>query len=142
MGEGGALMNALSELWHFLTTSDNWWGQRGIVVRVWDHIRLSGFCVLAADSDRYVLLLDEGEISPHDAAPLCVRVDTALERNPQYAYARRVRQLAPVRPEFCRRPMDNFVTAALRQGRRLGDLKMPVLHTTGEWRRIFNAVQP
>jgi len=101
-----------------------------------------GFCVLAADSDRYVLLLDEEEISPHEAAPLCVRVDAALERNPQYAYARRVRQLAPVRPEFCRRPMDNFVTAALRQGRRLGDLKTPVLHTTGEWRRIFNAVQP
>jgi osmoprotectant transport system permease protein len=46
--EGGALMDALNELWHFLTTSDNWWGQRGIVVRVWDHIRLSGFSVLAA----------------------------------------------------------------------------------------------
>lgn len=41
-------MNALNELWDFLTTSENWWGNRGIVVRTWDHLRLSAFAVFVA----------------------------------------------------------------------------------------------
>lgn len=41
-------MDALNELWSYLTTAENWWGNRGIVVRTWDHVRLSGFSVLVA----------------------------------------------------------------------------------------------
>ena len=41
-------MDALGEFWTFVTTADNWWGSRGIVVRTWDHLRLSGFSVLVA----------------------------------------------------------------------------------------------
>jgi len=41
-------MEALGDLWAFLTTAENWWGNRGIVVRMWDHVRLSGFSVLVA----------------------------------------------------------------------------------------------
>jgi osmoprotectant transport system permease protein len=41
-------MDALNELWHFVTTAENWWGNRGIVVRTWDHFRLSAFSVAVA----------------------------------------------------------------------------------------------
>jgi osmoprotectant transport system permease protein len=41
-------MEALGELWTFLTTADNWWGNRGILLRTWEHLRLSGFSVLVA----------------------------------------------------------------------------------------------
>lgn len=41
-------MDALGEFWSFVTTADNWWGPRGILVRTWDHLRLSGFSLLVA----------------------------------------------------------------------------------------------
>jgi osmoprotectant transport system permease protein len=42
------MSGALSELWHYLTTAENWWGNRGIVHRVYDHLRLAGFSVFVA----------------------------------------------------------------------------------------------
>lgn len=100
----------------------------------------AGFCVLTADGNRYVLLLDDREIPGNMAEAFCRTVDAALERNPQYAYARRMRQLAPVEPMSCRNPMDGFTNEALRQGRRLGDVKAPALYTGSDWRRVFNVV--
>jgi osmoprotectant transport system permease protein len=41
-------MSAVNELGDFLTTSQNWWGSRGIAVRVWDHLRLSFFATFVA----------------------------------------------------------------------------------------------
>jgi osmoprotectant transport system permease protein len=41
-------MEALGAFWDFLTTAENWWGNRGIALRVWDHLRLSGFSLLLA----------------------------------------------------------------------------------------------
>ncbi len=36
---GGALMDAVNEFWTFVTTAENYWGQRGIAIRLWDHLR-------------------------------------------------------------------------------------------------------
>ncbi|HYF45330.1 MAG TPA: ABC transporter permease [Acidimicrobiales bacterium] len=41
-------MEALGEFWDFVTTAENWWGNRGILLRVYDHLRLSGFSLLLA----------------------------------------------------------------------------------------------
>jgi osmoprotectant transport system permease protein len=41
-------MNAFGEMWTFLTTAEHWWGNRGILIRVWDHLRLSGFSLVVA----------------------------------------------------------------------------------------------
>jgi osmoprotectant transport system permease protein len=41
-------MGTLGELWTFLTTAEHWWGNRGILHRTWDHLRLSGFAVFVA----------------------------------------------------------------------------------------------
>ena len=90
---------------------------------------------------RYVLLLDADEVVGHDPAELSVQIDAALERNPQYAYARSMGQLGALRPVLCHRPMDSFQADALSQGRRLGDVKPPALYTAREWRRTFNIMQ-
>ena len=100
-----------------------------------------GFCALAADSDRYVLLLDADEVAGHDVARLSREIDSALELNPQYAYARSLGQLGALTPKFCTGPMESFQADALRRGRRLGDIKTPALCTGSEWRRAFNVVQ-
>jgi len=44
----GRLMDAIGEFVDFITTADNWWGNRGIVTRTIDHIRLSAFSVAVA----------------------------------------------------------------------------------------------
>lgn len=41
-------MDALSELWTFLTTSDNWWGRNGIANRTWAHVRISALALVIA----------------------------------------------------------------------------------------------
>jgi osmoprotectant transport system permease protein len=46
--EGGALMGAVQDFTDFVTTSSNWWGERGIVHRSIEHMRLSVTSVLAA----------------------------------------------------------------------------------------------
>ncbi|QGG93712.1 ABC transporter permease [Actinomarinicola tropica] len=34
-------MDALGELWDFLSTESNWWGRNGIATRTWAHVRIS-----------------------------------------------------------------------------------------------------
>ena len=41
-------MGAWQELADYITTSDNWWGRRGIATRLGDHVRLSAAAVTAA----------------------------------------------------------------------------------------------
>jgi osmoprotectant transport system permease protein len=41
-------VSALGDLAGFLTTTDNWWGRRGIAERTWAHLKLSVFCTAAA----------------------------------------------------------------------------------------------
>jgi osmoprotectant transport system permease protein len=45
---GGALMGAFQDFTDFVSTSSNWWGDRGILHRSFEHMRLSGASVLAA----------------------------------------------------------------------------------------------
>jgi osmoprotectant transport system permease protein len=41
-------MNAVNEFWDFVTTAQNWWGNRGIAIRLWDHLRLAFFATFVA----------------------------------------------------------------------------------------------
>ena len=42
------MRQALNEFSSFITTADNWWGNRGIANRVWEHLQLSMWSVLIA----------------------------------------------------------------------------------------------
>jgi osmoprotectant transport system permease protein len=47
---GGALMGAVQDFTDFVTTSSNWWGDRGIIHRSIEHLRLSGVSVVVASA--------------------------------------------------------------------------------------------
>jgi hypothetical protein len=91
--------------------------------------------VAPADAqDRYLLYLDAAEASAERATTLAARAEAALCRNPQYAYARRLGQLAALEPRRCARPLDSWLSAGLARGQRLGDIKPPALAPAG-WPR-------
>jgi hypothetical protein len=85
-----------------------------------------------APGPHYRLLLDAEHCDAARAARLAAQLDAALAANPQYDYARRIGQLAPLAgvpvPRLAQRMQDE----ALRRGQRLGDAKPTVLGRLGE----------
>jgi hypothetical protein len=88
----------------------------------------------------YVLLLDAEEVSAPHAQALGRKLDEALGANPQYAYARSLRQLAPLAAVRCERPLRSWIDAGVRRGQRLGDIKPCALLVDGDWPQTFRAV--
>jgi hypothetical protein len=101
----------------------------------------AGFAALAPDHEGkgYVLLLDARVVAPSAAEDLAHRCDLGLRANPQYAYARDLQQLAPVRALCCTDPLARFLAAGLRAGQKLGDIKPPALIADRAWPRMFAA---
>jgi hypothetical protein len=75
------------------------------------------------------LLLTEWECGDEKLA----RLEDALRCNPQYAYAREMRQLRPLSVRRIENMTKRYADRALSQGRRLGDVKIPALCTDTEW---------
>ncbi|MEX0532850.1 GH3 auxin-responsive promoter family protein [Raoultella terrigena] len=98
---------------------------------------LKGFAVLATDTRApgYVLLLDAA-LSDHNAHSVG-EIERRLCANPQYHYARRMRQLAPLRFMYIDNPADRYLRWRQQQGKRLGDIKIPVLLSTEAWPEAF-----
>lgn len=98
---------------------------------------LYGFASLAQESTTpgYVLLLDRA-LSERNA-PHINAIEEQLCRNPQYHYARRLGQLAPLRCQFIDNPTDRYLRWRQRQGKRLGDIKIPAIFTADEWHGAF-----
>jgi hypothetical protein len=83
----------------------------------------------------YELLVQNG--APEQAASISERVERGLCRNPQYAYARSLGQLGPLRPCAVPDLLDRFVTDQAQRGRRLGDIKPPALISDPHLRDLF-----
>jgi hypothetical protein len=54
-------------------------------------------------------------------------VERRLCANPQYVYARAIGQLGPLRPRAVEHLLDTYARCEMRRGRRLADIKPPVL---------------
>jgi hypothetical protein len=104
------------------------------------------FAVLAPDREGedgnagYALLLDARLVTQPAAEVLAQRCDLELRANPQYAYARDLNQLAPLRAVRCADPLGGFLAARLRAGQKLGDIKPPALIIDRAWPDMFTAV--
>ena len=95
------------------------------------------FAALAADADKhgedgrrppgYVLLIDADEVDASRAEALRAGVEHGMQRNPQYAYARQLGQLAALSVRRCRQPARRWLAWRMAAGQRLGDIKLPVL---------------
>ena len=90
----------------------------------------------------YALLVDADELEAADTEAVAARVDEALCRNPQYAYSRRLGQLARLEVRRCTRPLETWRDAALERGMRLGDIKPPALSPEPGWEQRFQCVGP
>jgi hypothetical protein len=104
---------------------------------------LRGFAMLARDAGRanaYVLLLDAHEHDENAAARAALLVEDRLHRNPHYAYARRLEQLAGLRAVRIQDPLAGLAARGLARGARLGDIKPTALDPTTDWREYFTVV--
>jgi hypothetical protein len=90
---------------------------------------IEGFRMVApgTEGDGYLLLVERG--SRADVA----RVERRLCGNPQYAHARRLGQLEPLRLVEVRDLFDRYVDLQLQRGQRLGDVKPVALRAERTW---------
>ena len=95
---------------------------------------LPGFAMLVPDGENpgYVLLSDR----PADGTALA-RIELALRANPQYAYARDLGQLAPLRWLSHPQPLAIIEQNILSHGGRLGDVKPLALRRETFWLALF-----
>lgn len=96
------------------------------------------FALLLPLERGYALVVDGDEVAPRRAPVLARCADEALCANPQYAYARKLGQLRALQVRRCVAPLARWQTHALAQGRRLGDLKPPVLSARTELAGLFD----
>lgn len=95
------------------------------------------FAVLAADERGYVLLLSDTVTSDTQAQAYCGETERFLCTNPQYHYARRIGQLKPLTYLRLHQPAEHYFHRQLQRGKRLGEIKIPALLTSSDWRAIF-----
>lgn len=88
----------------------------------------------------YVLVLDAAELPRHAAVDAARRADAALCANPQYAYARRLGQLAAVEAAPVEAPVGAWMARGERRGQRLGDIKLPALCVQADAAGAFGIV--
>src|SRR5207244_154252 len=48
VGAAGGVVSVFTDFWHFVTTSDNWWGSSGIIARTLAHVRISVIAMVVA----------------------------------------------------------------------------------------------
>jgi hypothetical protein len=76
---------------------------------------------------RYILVIDLTEAT--DLSAVVRAVEAQLQRNPQYAYARKIGQLSPLLAIAVPDALHRFVNYRFHTGKRLGDIKPPSLIT-------------
>jgi len=97
------------------------------------------FAMLVPERDPpgYALVLDAEESLRDDAQCAAETVERVLRANPQYDYARRMGQLAPLRIRRARDPLAAWIARGVARGQRLSDIKLPALYPDDAWRTHF-----
>lgn len=96
----------------------------------------------AAPRRGYSLFVDAAEVGCDGVTVVENSVEQAFCRSPQYAYARRLGQLAPLELRRCVRPLETWLRAGLERGQRLSVVKPPVLSAEHGWARRFQGPVP
>ena len=99
--------------------------------------RCSGMLVPFPAPQAGYLLLTESQVETEAELPIekLHRLEAALCRNPQYAYARSIDQLRAIARRSLPGLSARYTEFAVSRGRRLGDVKIPALCTDPEWRK-------
>jgi len=97
---------------------------------------VTGFSLLTPKLDpkpHYRIYLDKQHYDAGAARNLIMMLDNRLHQNPQYALARRLGQLEPLRFTLLERPMEKYTAVEMARGQCLGNIKPPVLRTELDW---------
>lgn len=89
---------------------------------------ISGFSMLIPCRGKkpyYQLLLEK--IGYTDYIKTEEKIDQKLSKNPQYAYARKMGQLGKVKVHTIEKPLDKYLQLMMKNGMRMGDIKIPAL---------------
>jgi hypothetical protein len=87
----------------------------------------------------YVLILDScADVQVED---LRLSMEEKLCENPQYAYARKIGQLAELSIYLARQPLASYTKRLVKSGVRLGDIKVPALRSETDWLATFLQVR-
>ncbi len=101
---------------------------------------IRGFRMLAPSLEgkpHYALFLDRKEYGENDAVIISRELDKSLGANPQYQYARKLKQLGEIKAYLVENPMKCYLNYAVSRGQRLGDIKPPVLSRDTGWESRF-----
>lgn len=102
------------------------------------------YAVLLPDVARcgYVLVAEQAPANISDQRRAIAQLEQALHANPQYAYARHMGQLAPLR--LCVQPHASAIVeqTLLQQGTRLGDIKPLALRAQVWWLPLLETTSP
>ena len=90
----------------------------------------------------YALFVDAAEVGVDRIAALASQAEQALCCNPQYAYARRLGQLAPLDALRCDRPLETWLDAGLERGQPLSVVKLSNLSPQPGWASRFKIAPP
>ena len=90
----------------------------------------------------YSLFVDAAEVGNDRMAAVRRQAEQALCLNPQYAYARRLGQLAAVDVRRCERPLETWLNAGCERGQRLGVVKLSHLSPELGWSTRFKLAPP
>lgn len=105
--------------------------------------RIPGFTLLAPRLEpkpHYCLYVDAARVSQASILELSAQIEAALERNPQYRYARKLQQLGPVTIVRAAYPSQTYRDRFLQQAGSLGDIKPPCLSGDTAWHSYFKVV--
>lgn len=99
-----------------------------------------GFAMMApasGNSNYYQLFLDRDRCDDETAYHLAESLDVSLCNNPQYRYARELRQLSGIVPVRVKNPIQIYIKDRMQKGQRLGDIKPPALRPETNWAQLF-----
>jgi hypothetical protein len=82
---------------------------------------------------KYGLLIDES----NKLETIVDRVEEQLKLNSQYAYARQIGQLEPLVVYPVHAPLETYMKWAIKNGNRMGDIKVPSLRPETDWLETF-----
>ena len=83
------------------------------------------------------MLLLSDTCTETQAQAYCEETEQYLCTNPQYHYARRIGQLKPLTFLRLHQPAEHYFHRQLQRGKRLGEIKIPALLTSSDWRAMF-----
>lgn len=100
---------------------------------------ITGFATVAPRNRGYCLYIDSSAYGEEAMTGLARNIEKRLEANPQYAYARRIGQLDPLKVIAVKSPADKVLERKAALGQRLGDIKPAALSLDSELHKRFGA---